>query len=228
MNTLSVITATIPGREHYLRTALESVSAQSFPVKEHIVKCGDPGDTPSPLHQAQQLNACLEVATGDFVAVLDDDNEWLPDHAAALMVMSEMPFWVEVGMYPSVVYSFDRPRDPKSPYLPRVNVNTWEPERLIAQLDKQNVIDGGASAMRRRDLLEIGGFPTDWVGGKLNWNCAEEAEHGHFTSGVSFADWETYRLLAHARKLFVCVPVSTWVYNARDDSFFKRMQTGLG
>jgi hypothetical protein len=203
---LSVITATIPGREESLAEAMRSVAGQTHVIDAHLVSCEAPHG-PSPVHQATQLNRCLAMATSDWIAVIDDDNTWLPDHAQILLTFAR---YVDAD----VIYSFDRDHQ-----LPREDVSEWPQEQLCATLEERNVIDGGSGIIRREKLLGVGGFPTEWSGGLVS-------EGGHYEgSAARFADWELWRRLAKAGAVFRCVPASTWVYNGGGHL---RMQTGLG
>lgn len=203
---LTVLTATIPERELRLSIAMQSVAKQSRQVDAHIVSCRAPFG-PSPPHQATQLNQCLLAAASDYVAVLDDDNWWLPGHAATLLAVAEV-------VDAEVFYSFDR-----DGVLPQKNVNGWTQEALVGTLEKENLIDGGAAIIKRSALVSAGGFPTQWEGSFLH-------DGGHYAnSEANYADWELWRRLAHSGARFRCVPVPTWVYTT---ALPKRMQTGLG
>jgi len=79
-NLVSVIIPTIKGREKLLEKAIDSVKKQTYDNIELIVV--DEGK-PAP----EQRNIGNSMAQGDFVALLDDDDEWLPDKIEMQMEM---------------------------------------------------------------------------------------------------------------------------------------------
>jgi len=188
---VSVITASVYGRESSIPLAARSVGVQSHPIVQHIIVTRNP-EGPAPVHQATSLNQCLQAVTSEWVAALDDDNWWLPDHIAVLM---------DASLGADVVYSYDRDR-----VIPRVNCNEWDTDKIRAYLDAENFIDGGAAIVRTSALRDAGGFPVEWEGGLL-------CDGGHYEgSPANFADWELWRRLAANGCVFRCVPAVTWAY----------------
>ena len=113
---VTVVTATIPGREVLLMECLESVYRQSVEVEAHLVlaqSCTE--GLPSPVHCAKMQNALLASVTTEWTMRLADDDLLLPEHIATLM-----PYFDEAA---DVIYSWDasgnRPkwnaRSPRSP-----------------------------------------------------------------------------------------------------------------
>jgi hypothetical protein len=187
---LTVITATIPGREFLLAEATNSVNWQTLPVDKHLVRCEEPYGV-GEVHLATQRNALLTMVETEWTAVLDDDNLWLARHHATI---------AEGLTVADVIYTWDT-----STTRPRVDCNGWTQDRIIATLDAGNFIDANA-AIRTSALRAAGGWPTDWEGPR-------RAEGGHFAnSPASSEDWELWRRLARAGARFLCLPVETWTY----------------
>ncbi len=100
----SLVSVVIPtfNRGHQIRRCLESVLAQTYPYFEAlVVDDGSDREDPTesvvaalgddriqflrrPVHENANVarNAGISAATGDFIAMLDSDDEWLPDHLA--------------------------------------------------------------------------------------------------------------------------------------------------
>lgn len=105
MTLVSVITPTWLRHRLLLERAIPSVVAQTYPDVEHIV-CSDGPDTilgrklrhqpvtylQLPAHDSHTMNFgsrarnhALARARGEYIAYLDDDNAWRPDHLALLV-----------------------------------------------------------------------------------------------------------------------------------------------
>ncbi|MCA1706820.1 MAG: glycosyltransferase family 2 protein, partial [Actinobacteria bacterium] len=87
---VTVLTATLGRRPAMLAEAVASVRAQSFTNWEHLIvddgsfSVGDV-DGATVVHVSRRglgpaRNAGLELARGDAIALLDDDDVWLPEH----------------------------------------------------------------------------------------------------------------------------------------------------
>jgi glycosyltransferase involved in cell wall biosynthesis len=73
---ISVITATISGREKFLQEARNSVAAQTYPGRvEHLVERDHAGEGPSVCR-----NRAVARARGEWLSFLDDDDYFLPQH----------------------------------------------------------------------------------------------------------------------------------------------------
>lgn len=69
---VSVVIPTVQGREALLKRAAASVEVQTYPNIETIV-------VNEGLSAPEQRNIGVERAHGDFIAFLDDDDEWMPE-----------------------------------------------------------------------------------------------------------------------------------------------------
>lgn len=78
--TVAVVIPTIPPREQLLERALASVRAQTRKADQVLVALDDEGVGAGP-----NRNRACRLATTDYVAFLDDDDEFLPSHLALLM-----------------------------------------------------------------------------------------------------------------------------------------------
>jgi hypothetical protein len=190
---ITVVTASIPGREKSLSDTIASVYAQTVEVESHLViaqSCSE--KLPSTLHCARQQNALLPAVSTEWTMRLADDDQLLPHH-----VETVMPFFDGAD----VVYSWDANRD-----RPHIDCTEWSQARLVDQFDHENFIDGSAVCIRTTLLRKVGGWPTDWVGdGPL--------QGGHYKDTIiPFEDWACFSRLAKIGAKFRCVPQETWRY----------------
>jgi hypothetical protein len=191
---VTVLTVTIPGRETaMLGENIASVYAQTLPVTRQLICAHLCTDGPAMVQYVQAKNLLLRAVQTEWVAVLNDDDYWLPQHVELLMGEARAA---------DVIYSWETGRT-----RPRIdaNVNDWPRERLTRQLEEANLIDGNAM-IRTRMLRRVGGFPADWVG---------DTPHngGHYQdSPARFEDHELWRRIHAAGGQFRCVPVETWHY----------------
>ena len=104
MTTISVIIPTY-NRAHTLKRALDSVLAQTRPADEIIVvDDGSSDDTEQLIQQhypqvtyikqanqgvSAARNRAIEIATGEWLALLDSDDEWLPEKLATQLALLE-------------------------------------------------------------------------------------------------------------------------------------------
>ena len=76
---ISVITPSLPSRSAFLAECIASVTAQTHKPREHLVAIDHARLGPSAMR-----NALLAGVTGEWVAVLDDDDLLLPNHLELL------------------------------------------------------------------------------------------------------------------------------------------------
>src|SRR5262249_25569620 len=95
-------------------------------------------------------NTGIRTATGDWIAILDADDWWLPDKIKLqLNAAARDP---EIGVVYTASYIVT-PDGAKTPYFPAA------PDCIWPELRYHNVISGGSGAMIRRDLLlSVSGF----------------------------------------------------------------------
>ena len=190
---VTVVTATIPGREELLGECIASVYAQTREVEEHLVmaqSCTE-GLWP-PHHVAIQQNALLDAVKSTFTLRLADDDKLLAHHIATLE-----PFFDSYD----VIYSYD-----VNGNLPQLDCTDWTQQAVIDKLTHYNWIDGSAVALRTEALKAVGGWPTDWDGG-------HHRHGGKFIETQCPAeDWGCFLNLAKAGARFRCIPVGTWSY----------------
>jgi hypothetical protein len=170
---------------------IASVRAQTQPVECHLI-CGHPITAEEPQMQyVAAKNQLLSAVRTPWVATLNDDDVWLPDH-----VETVLPH-LEDG---DVVYTWDAGGS-----RPRHDYTGWTQEQLVEHFDETNLLDG--NCLIRVSLLRgVGGFPVEWTGSGP-W------AGGHFIdSPARFEDWELWRRLARVGARFLCVPKETWQY----------------
>lgn len=80
---IAAVIPTIPGREALLEQALESVHAQTVPADQVIVALDERREGP-----AAARNRGVQEASTDWVAFLDDDDVWYPNHLETLLQAS--------------------------------------------------------------------------------------------------------------------------------------------
>jgi hypothetical protein len=193
---VTVLTATIPGREVLLLECLESVYRQTVEVEAHLVlaqSCTE--GLPSPVHCAKMQNALLASVATEWTMRLADDDLLLPDHVAVLM-----PYFPEAD----VIYSWDA-----SGNRPRWNANPLPSRVLIESFERTSWIDGSAVAIRTEWLSKVNGWPEEYVG-----RPPFEGHFAGFPPTVTCEDHGCFLALARAGARFLCVPEESWVYRA--------------
>ena len=189
---ITVLTVTIPGREDILARNLRSVNEQTVPVMRQFICSHIPAARNPQVHYSQAKNDLLESVDTEFVAVLNDDDLWLPHHIETLA-----PYIHDSD----VVYSWETGNTRH-----REDCNNYSQKQIIERFENHPIIDG--SCIFRTDLLRaVGGFPTDWEG-------PGPREGGHYkNSKANFEDWRLFQALSKAGARFTCVPSVTWTYS---------------
>lgn len=189
----TVITPSIPGREHLLADAARSVSAQTRTPVAHLIRVQAPmAGRLSPNHIAAQRNALLRGVRTKWTCTLDDDDVYLPNHFEAIADALRTDV--------DVVYTFAR-----EGCVAREDVTGWTPGQLVARLTPGNAIPSNAAV--RTDLLrQVDGWDD------VNLNPAT----GRYPTGATFEDWDIWIRLAQRGARFRCVPVETYDYRGGD------------
>jgi hypothetical protein len=197
---ITVITATIPGREEMLAHCVASVYRQYQPVEAHLIMAQPPQHgIVSTVHCAMQQNLLLKAVETPWVMRLADDDQLLPNHVDTIMPL------LLCEDAPDVVYTYDA-----NMLRPRVDCSDLSQEELITTLRRMNWIDGSAVVMRTEMLLKIGGWPTEWEG-------PPPTKGGHFKGlpeQINFEDWAAFYLMAKEGARFMCIRQFTWLYGA--------------
>ncbi len=201
---ITVVTATIPGREELLGKCIASVYAQTRRLEAHLVMAQHTNpEMAGPQHCAVQQQWLLPAVTTDFTMRLADDDRLLPNYGEAVA-----PYLDKAD----VIYSWDA-----SGSRPRMDCSDWPQDRVTSSLETSNWIDGSAVLMRTSILKSFGGWPTEWEGGSI-------FQGGHFKGFRSGYDDQTiFYLMAKAGARFLCVPQETWWYG---EGPWPRLSTG--
>jgi glycosyltransferase involved in cell wall biosynthesis len=172
------ISAVIPtcNRAPLLRRAIESVLAQTSPVDEIVVV--DDGSTDATGRMVRSLggrvrcirqanagiacarNAGIRAACGDWIALLDDDDEWLP---CRIQLHNEA-----VAACPSAVltyasYWYQHPDGSRMLHLATLSSKLWPGLRAT------NTIAASTVSVRKDAVLQSGGFDAR-VHGIEDWD----------------------------------------------------------
>lgn len=160
---ITVLTATLGRRPAMLLDAVESVRSQTFADWEHVI-VDDGSFSVEPIEGARVVavdhrglgparNSGLEVAEGEAIALLDDDDLWHPHHLATVWDVMKL-----TGA--DVVYADCNELGRRDGY--RTVVRDFDP----ALLDSENFICVPATLIRTDALLAVDGFADgpleDW------------------------------------------------------------------
>lgn len=152
---VTVLTATLGQRPRMLAEAVSSVRAQTLPPLEHVV-VDDGSFTVGPIDGVRVLpvshrglgparNAGVEVARGDAVALLDDDDLWQPHHLETVWSVMQ-----ETGA--DVVYADCEEVGRRDGYS--IEVRDFDADLM----ERENFICVPATLVRTEALRAVGGF----------------------------------------------------------------------
>jgi hypothetical protein len=193
MVSIAVLTPSLPGRGDMLNEAMSSVQAQTAPPTSHVV-----GIDYDRVGIGRMLNQLAAGADADWLARLDDDDLFLPNH---LEVLSEGAVGADV------VYSWcevkPRARDGLLPPVPAVlGPAGWIPNQEFDAdlLRERNYIP--ATTLIRKSLWEdIRGWTLP------GWGVGDSPRQPEFAE-----DWDFWLRALDAGARFVCIPEVTWTY----------------
>lgn len=193
--TVAVCIPTIPPRRHLLRRAVASVYAQTRQPECIITEIDNEG-----LGAGPTRNAAWQSADTDYVAFLDDDDEFLPQHLARCMTAAKATnadvvySWFELVGWPEAT-----PERPDA-------LATMQNGQLVHPLGvpfgpeqarhmRRHAFIPITAVVRRAALEKVGGCPTP---GTPEWP-KEDCE-----------DWGLWLRLLDAGAKFVHLPERTW------------------
>jgi glycosyltransferase involved in cell wall biosynthesis len=193
---VAVCIATIPPRQALLDRALVSVRTQTRPPDETVVQVDRDGEGAGPTR-----NKAWRRAKSDYIAILDDDDEFMPEHLRVLMRAAK-------NERADVVYS----------WFEHVGWPEWTPQRPdpLAVRDHGRLVHplgvrfGPEQAehmrtyafipatilVRRSSLEAVGGYPGP---GDEDYERYDRCE-----------DWALLIRLLDIRAKFIHVPMRTW------------------
>lgn len=186
MSTVAVCIPTIPPRGELLARALDSVERQTRTPDEVIVVMDEHRQGPS-----QTRNRCLEQVTSDYVAWLDDDDEFMPIH---LEICMDAIGYAEADLVYPWFYRDDG-FDPFEALMRRPVVGLEFDDELRYYLLHTNNFIPITTIIRTEKLREVGGFPD---------RRSERWPH------PANEDWGCWKDLLNAGAKFVHTPHRTW------------------
>jgi glycosyltransferase involved in cell wall biosynthesis len=182
---ITVITATIPGRDLLLQRAVNSVKAQTLQPDRHAIML----DQHKAGHAAI-LDLLLAEVTTKYVAILDDDDELLPNHLE--LCYNKI---TETGadlVYPGFKYSSTHDQGHLECHFGVEWDNNHPHQTAITTLAKTDTI------------REVGGFSVDWDPDSFNVDS---------TGNRLGFDYLLILRLVEAGKIIKHVPERTWIYH---------------
>ncbi len=170
---ISVIVPVYNTDPQWLRACIESVRAQAYPNWE-LCLCDDASSTPATVQALRAYqpdtrirvryasvnggisvasNLALGLARGDFIALLDHDDELAPDALAEVVR--------QVNAHPDVdvIYSDEDKLDLQGARCDAFFKPDWSPEHFLACMYTCHLM-----VVRRRLMTEVGGFRTGYEG----------------------------------------------------------------
>lgn len=205
---ISVIIST-HNRKEMLKRAMESVIAQTFTDWELVVVDDASTDGTQKVFDkvskdnggrfvywkneknygcdTQPKNMGAELSTGEYLAYLDDDNVFRPDHLQALY--NE----IQKDSKTDVVYGDRIVIDDEGQIEPRMGVSSDFSDTILMQ---RNYIDTSDVLMKREALFDVGGWDERFK---------------------KYVDWNLWVRMAKAGKVFKRVPVILTEYHVHKD-----------
>ena len=182
---VTVCTATIPTRVELLERAIRSVTNQTLKVQEHSIKLDL-----DKLGQPAVLDQIIQQATTKYVAILDDDDELLPNH---IQLLYKKIIETDADLvFPHFRYSnlSDAGHLEKFRGLPWDNNNPHQvPVTWIA---------------KRQSILDVGGFSGDFD--VLSYEVDNQGNRiGN--------DFNLVKKLSKANKHITNISEITWIYH---------------
>ena len=176
---VTVVTASVPPRAVMLGRARASVAAQKRPADAHVISLDWTGNGPGATR-----NDALSKVTTEWVAFLDDDDEFLPHHLRACLRMAALTGADLV--YP--IGRYDRLGDDPL----RQTGQAFNPTRLLMG----NFIPITVLA-RTAIILDVGGFPNVDEAPRMGAQACE--------------DWGLWLRMLHAGAAFAPLHQITWI-----------------
>jgi glycosyltransferase involved in cell wall biosynthesis len=182
---ITVCIATIPPRVNELARAVKSVTRQTLQPMSIIIEY-DHGKTGAPATK----NRAIAKATTEWVAMLDDDDEFLPHHLQALHTTA-----LSTGA--DVVYSI--------PHIPQIPGNRDPDGRYGVPFDADELRRRSyiqtTSLVRRELFMSVGGFQVP------------KGLMGPDDHRANYDDWGGWLAMLDAGAKFVHCPEVTFVWN---------------
>lgn len=182
---VTICTATIPKRADLLLRAIASVKNQTLKPQTHIIKTDL-----NKIGGAAMLDEIVSEVKTTYIAILDDDDEFLENHIEVLYnkILEEQADLV----YPHFKYAVRG----DGGHLERFRGQPW---------DNNNAHQVPITWICRKDtFLEVGGFSKDFEPNSMNID-GQGNRIGY--------DFLFIKRLAAAKKKIVHTPEVTWIYH---------------
>lgn len=158
---ISVVVRT-KDRPELLREAIDSIRANQYPCE--IVVVNDGGVRPEldrvtlvnheqSRGRAEAANAGVRAAKNAYIAFLDDDDLYYPEHLATLAAAK-----ADVAVYSDAVSTFFKPGEKEPHSRLRIFSQPYDPDLLLID----NYIPLPTLLVGRETFLELGGFDNDF------------------------------------------------------------------
>ena len=216
---MSVVIAVYNG-ENFVAETLDSVLAQTCPATEVLVV--DDGSTDRTaeivrgygdrvtLHSIQNggvsaaRNYGIQAAKNDYVALVDHDDLWTPDHLEGM--------GAELAAHPEADICYSGVRnltyDEASGTFVLTELRKTPPASQMAEtLMEYCAFTPSATVVRREMVLAVGGFDSRYKNGE---------------------DWDLWLRMVHAGAQFACSPKPTMLYRIHPGSHSHSVRRGIG